>query len=399
MSYAVEIKDVEKFFKIYNKPSDRLKELFSINKKQYYKKFNAIKNINLLIPRGKTIGIVGKNGSGKSTLLQIICGILKPSKGNVKVNGRISALLELGTGFNPEFTGRQNVYLYCSVMGLIKEDIDNRFKEIEDFAEIGEFIDQPVKTYSSGMYVRLAFSAAVNVDPDILIVDEALSVGDMYFQLKCIEKIKDFKNSGKTIIFVTHDTYTVKNICDYAVWIDDGRIELEGEVDLVIDKYEKYMKTSKSVKLEKIEDIEKHKVDDYEVLAVKSVEFNNYRNEKTQQFKLGESILCKVKYEVYKSFHNIVCGVAIFDGTGHYICGLNTKLDNKDIPNSIGQHEIILEYKEIQLLSGTYFIDVGFFEASAVARLDYKSKCGYFNIISERYLAEGNVLLKHEWSC
>lgn len=399
MGFAVEIKDIEKFFKMYSKPSDRLKELFSINKKPYYKKFNAIEKINLSIPAGKTIGIVGKNGSGKSTLLQIICGILKPSKGSVVVNGRISALLELGTGFNPEFTGRQNVYLYCSVMGLTKDEIDNKFSDIEEFAEIGEFIDQPVKTYSSGMYVRLAFSAAVNVNPDILIVDEALSVGDMYFQLKCIEKIKEFKNGGKTIIFVTHDTYTVKNICDYAVWINNGAIELEGEVDLVIDRYEKYMKVSKGLNIEKIEKSQEHKRGEHEVLAIEAVEFYNEKNEEKHQFKLGESIFCKVKYEVYKNFHNIVCGIAIFDSTGHYICGLNTKLDNKEIPNDLGNHEIILEYKEIQLLPGTYFIDVGFFEEAAVARLDYKSKCGYFNIISETYLAEGNVLLKHEWSC
>lgn len=186
-NYAVEIKSVSKQFKTYSNPINRLKEIF-YEDREFSENYTALKDFDLKIPKGQTIGLIGENGSGKSTLLQLICGILKPTQGEVFVNGKISALLELGAGFNPEFTGRENVYMNGAIQGFTKEEMDVRLPAIEEFAEIGEFINKPVKTYSSGMYVRLAFASAINVDPDILIVDEALAVGDLYFQLKCIEK-------------------------------------------------------------------------------------------------------------------------------------------------------------------------------------------------------------------
>ena len=202
---AIEINNVSKVYKLYDKPIDRLKETISLTKKSYHKDFYALNSINLKIKKGETVGIIGKNGAGKSTLLKIITGVLTPTSGDIKVYGRISSLLELGAGLNPEYTGMENIYLNGTVMGMTKEEVDERLQDVLDFADIGDFINQPVKTYSSGMYVRLAFSVAINVNPDILIVDEALAVGDARFQAKCYQKLEVLKDHGVTILFVSHD--------------------------------------------------------------------------------------------------------------------------------------------------------------------------------------------------
>jgi lipopolysaccharide transport system ATP-binding protein len=196
--------------------------------KKYYREFWALKSVSFNVKRGSTVGIVGKNGSGKSTLLQLICGTLSQSNGEVETNGRIAALLELGSGFNPEFTGRENVYMNSAVLGLTKDEVDSRFQDIVDFADIGLFIEQPVKTYSSGMLVRLAFAVAINVDPEILIVDEALSVGDELFQRKCFARIEAIKNKGATILFVSHSGSTIVELCDSAILLDSGEVLASG---------------------------------------------------------------------------------------------------------------------------------------------------------------------------
>ncbi|HTN44078.1 MAG TPA: ABC transporter ATP-binding protein, partial [Nitrospiria bacterium] len=224
---AIEVNNLTKIYKLYSSPKDRLKEI--LTRKKHHHDFYALNDVSFTIEKGQTVGIIGQNGSGKSTLLQIICGVLQPTCGSVRANGRIAALLELGAGFNPEFTGRENVYMNGALMGFSREDMDRRFPEIEAFAEIGEFIDQPVKTYSSGMYVRLAFSSAVNIDPEILVVDEALSVGDMYFQHRCISRMESFRAEGKTIVLVTHDINLVKSFCDKAVLMDHGRVFDSGD--------------------------------------------------------------------------------------------------------------------------------------------------------------------------
>ncbi|BBD78877.1 teichoic acid export ATP-binding protein TagH [Aerosticca soli] len=206
---------------------------------RWYREFEALRDVNLSIRKGETVGIVGRNGSGKSTLLQLICGTLSPSTGSVHVNGRIAALLELGSGFNPEFTGRENVYLNGTVLGLSHEEIDARFAEIVAFADIGDFIEQPVKSYSSGMAVRLAFAVAINVTPDILVVDEALSVGDEAFQRKCFARIEEIRNAGATVLFVSHSAGAVMELCDRAVLLDHGELLLDGTPKYVLSRYHK----------------------------------------------------------------------------------------------------------------------------------------------------------------
>jgi ABC-type polysaccharide/polyol phosphate transport system ATPase subunit len=234
---AVEFQGVSKSYAIYNSPGDRLKELLSLNRLKRHRDFWALHDINFEVKRGETFCVVGENGSGKSTLLQMVAGILTPSIGNVTINGRVSALLELGAGFNPEFTGRDNVYLNGSIMGLTTRQIDQRYRDIEAFAEIGDFINQPVKTYSSGMVVRLAFAVAINVDPEILLVDEALAVGDIYFRQRCMRKVHELRSHGVTILFVSHAVGDVKAIGDRALWLDHGQMMELGNPDQVVSRY------------------------------------------------------------------------------------------------------------------------------------------------------------------
>jgi lipopolysaccharide transport system ATP-binding protein len=233
----VEFRGVSKNYPIYSSPSARLKELVCLNRISFHHDFSALDNVSFEIHRGETFCIIGENGSGKSTLLQIVAGILHPTLGNVLVRGRVAALLELGTGFNPEFTGRQNVYMNAAILGLSRQEIDAKFSQIEEFAEIGEFIDQPVKTYSSGMGVRLAFSVAIHVEPEILLVDEALSVGDIYFRQRCMRKVHEMRDAGVTILFVSHAIAEVKALGDRTMWLESGRIRDIGNTDAVVTRY------------------------------------------------------------------------------------------------------------------------------------------------------------------
>ncbi len=234
---AVEFQGVSKSYSIYDSPGDRLKELLSLNRLKCHKDFWALHDVSFETRRGETFCLIGENGSGKSTLLQMVAGILQPTRGSLTVNGRVSALLELGAGFNPEFTGHDNVYLNGSILGLSTRQIDQRYKDIEDFAEIGDFINQPVKTYSSGMVVRLAFAVAINVDPEILLVDEALAVGVIYFRQRCMRKVHELRARGITILFVSHAIADVKAIGDRALWLEQGRMREIGETDRVVAKY------------------------------------------------------------------------------------------------------------------------------------------------------------------
>ena len=242
--FAINVENVAKCYDIYDQPLDRLKQFIlppfqKIAKKEpkkYFKEFWALRDVSFEVGRGETLAIVGRNGSGKSTLLQLICGTLSPTRGSIKVNGRVAALLELGSGFNPEFTGRENVYLNGAVLGLSKDDIDSRFSEIAAFADIGEFIEQPVKNYSSGMMVRLAFAVIAHVDADILVIDEALAVGDAVFTQKCMRFIRSFQQQG-TLLFVSHDMSSVTNLCRRGIWLDRGRIERIGDAKNVSQAY------------------------------------------------------------------------------------------------------------------------------------------------------------------
>lgn len=251
---AIKVENLSKCYLIYDAPRDRLKQFIvprlqraaGFSPKQYYREFWALRDVSFEVKKGETVGIIGRNGSGKSTLLQIICGTLNPTAGSVTTNGRIAALLELGSGFNPEFTGRENVYMSCALLGLTKEEIDNRFDDIAAFADIGDFIGQPVKTYSSGMFVRLAFAVNVVSSPDILVVDEALAVGDMNFQAKCMTALTRFQENGGTLLFVSHDTGAIKSLCRQGVYLERGQVVCQGPAPDVADQYMRVMREEMS---------------------------------------------------------------------------------------------------------------------------------------------------------
>ena len=253
---AIRVDDVSKLYKLYDKPSDRLKESLGLTRKKLYKEHYALHNVSFDVKRGETVGIIGTNGSGKSTILKIITGVLNPSGGHVEIDGRISALLELGAGFNMEYTGIENIYLNGTMIGFSREEIDAKMQDSLDFADIGDFVHQPVKTYSSGMFVRLAFAVAINIDPEILIVDEALSVGDVFFQAKCYKKFEDFKKMGKTILFVSHDLGSISKYCDRVVLLNRGKKLAEGTPKEMVSMYKRIM-----VNQDKAEEIAAHQMD------------------------------------------------------------------------------------------------------------------------------------------
>lgn len=253
---AIKVDHVSKMYKLYDKPSDRLKESLGLTRKKKYHEHWALNDVCFEVKKGETVGIIGTNGSGKSTILKIITGVLNPTAGEVAINGRISALLELGAGFNMEYTGIENVYLNGMMIGFSREEIDQRLDDILKFADIGDFVNQPCKTYSSGMFVRLAFAVAINIDPEILIVDEALSVGDVFFQAKCYKKFEDFKKMGKTILFVSHDLGSISKYCDRVVLLNRGKKLAEGTPKEMVSMYKRIM-----VNQDKAEEIAAHQMD------------------------------------------------------------------------------------------------------------------------------------------
>lgn len=304
---VISVKGIRKVYKLYNRPIDRFKETMSLTHKEYHSKHYALDKIDFSVKKGECLGIIGTNGSGKSTLLKIITGVLSPTEGEVEVNGRISALLELGAGFNMEYTGVENVYLNGTMMGLSHKEVDERFPLIEEFAEIGDFIHQPVKTYSSGMFARLAFAVAINVDPDILIVDEALSVGDIFFQAKCYRKFNEFKSQGKTIVFVSHDMSSVLKYCERCLLINKGKQIALGNSSDVIDIYKKILVNQYDDESE--ENKEKTVAAD---ISHSNVEIESYGNSDTWK----ENMLQNPNYIEYGDDRAKIVDFAVFDESG-----------------------------------------------------------------------------------
>ncbi|MEK5435095.1 MULTISPECIES: ABC transporter ATP-binding protein [Paenibacillus] len=404
MNLMIEVKDIVKTYKLYKKPIDRLKESVLPMKKKYHEDFNALNGISFEINKGDALGILGRNGSGKSTLLKLITGVLSPTSGEIKVNGRMSAILELGAGFNPEYTGRENIYLNGLMIGLQRAEIDIKMNGIIDFADIGSFIDQPVKVYSSGMFARLAFAVAINVDPDILIVDEALAVGDVRFQMKCIEKMKELKANGTTILFVSHATEQVKRFCNRAVWLKDGVIEAIGESSEIVDLYEDYMKYNSSED-DQSRDAEKVESEINEEIETDMIFPNNPNilsmitkvNINGKKFKTFDQVEVEVEYDVYeKVISGLLLGVALYTPDREYIFGPNTHLEKIELPNTRGRHKVKYTIPRLPLLGGTYNIDVGLFNNEGIVCLDYKQEIVGFTIVN-KYFSEGLVYINHEW--
>jgi len=328
---------ITKEFKLYQKPADRLKEI--VFRKTLHRKFLALKNVSFEVQEGESLGIVGQNGAGKSTLLKILTGILFPDSGGIHVDGRITGLLELGTGFNSEFTGIQNIYLNGTLLGMSREEINARLDTIVGFSELGDFIQEPIKTYSSGMVMRLAFSTAIHAAPKAFVVDEALSVGDAYFQQKCMRKIKEFKDNGGSIIFVSHDMNAVKILCDRALLLDHGATVEEGEPDKVINTYNFLMAKKgkgEEIQLQDVSGSEKS----YGNLKVEILDAKilNAHDEESEILVSGEKCIVEISFKANKDVNDITLGILIRDKFGQDIFGTNTYHLNISIHLKAGQH-------------------------------------------------------------
>lgn len=375
---AIDVKNVTKLYKLYDKPSDRLFESLGLSKKKKYHEHYALGDVNFTINKGDCVGIIGTNGAGKSTILKIITGVLNPTSGSVEIDGRISALLELGAGFNMEYTGIENVYLNGSMIGFSREEIDEKLGDIVAFADIGDFIDQPVKTYSSGMFVRLAFAVAINIDPEILIVDEALSVGDVFFQMKCFKKFEEFKAMGKTILFVSHDLSSIQKYCDRAILLNKGTKLAEGSPKDMIDLYKKVLTghlddSAADEKEDNTEDGEPGVLwrSNYELnpdcqeYGDKEVEIIDYAiidddGKYTSTIIKGTEFTIKIKLRANQDVINPIAAFTIKDVKGTDITGTNTWFEGNDIGiMTEGQEKTVSFCQELNLQGGEYLISLG----------------------------------------
>jgi lipopolysaccharide transport system ATP-binding protein len=328
---VVAVQHVSKIYPLYRRPSDRLLELIPFRNASYHRDFYALKNINLKVGRGEIVALVGPNGSGKSTLLQIVSGILRPSSGRVVTGGRIAALLELGAGFNPEFTGRENVFLNGEIMGLSRQEVERVFPAIERFAEIGEFIHRPVKEYSTGMYVRLAFATAIHVEPEILIVDEALAVGDAIFANRCIQKLEELREKNVTILFVSHDLGLVKRLAHRAILMMNGHILAEGKPSDVVNRYVGLVHEYEQEKCAAVSNLAPSFRHGDGTSAIVDVKILNEHGIATSIVNCGEKMIVRVRVRFDKQSENPMVGILIRNRLGVDVFGTNTRLEQKTL--------------------------------------------------------------------
>jgi teichoic acid transport system ATP-binding protein len=375
---AIKVENLSKIYKLYNNPLDRLKEALHPLKKKYHKDFYALRDVNFEVKKGETVGIIGKNGSGKSTLLKIITGVLTPNSGSLVINGKISALLELGTGFNSEFTGIENIYFSGTIMGYTKEEIDKKVDDIVAFADIGDFINQPVKIYSSGMYVRLAFAVAINVDPEILIVDEALSVGDMSFQTKCYRKFNEFRETKKTILFVTHSLDSILRYCNKGIVLNDGTKVIETNPKDAVDVYKRLLVNCYEENSDKNKNGEDKRQPELKVFKEKfsiNSNFLSYGNNKaeiidfgifdeynnpTQRLLNNQKFSIKMKVKFNETISEPIFAYTIKDLKGLEITGTNTMYKNINTGSFNKDHIVLIEFSQVlNIQSGQYALSLG----------------------------------------
>jgi lipopolysaccharide transport system ATP-binding protein len=406
--FSIKIENLTKIYQIYAEPRDRLKQFImprlqkylGLPSKQYYREFGAINDVSFEVKRGETVGIIGRNGSGKSTLLQMICGTLNPTNGTIHTNGRIAALLELGSGFNPEFSGRENVYMNASVLGLAKEEIELRFEAIVAFADIGDFLEQPVKTYSSGMMVRLAFAVIAHVDADILIIDEALAVGDAFFTQKCMRYLRTFMKTG-TVLFVSHDTASVRNLCNKAIWIEKGSVLKQGSPKDVCEDYleafyeaQDGKSTTTRLKVEIKAQLNKVYKDqrqdffnasnlrnDIELFSfdqdassfgkghaqISNVQFLNMQGDPLIWIVGGEEVVLRVEALAHSALDSPIIGFHIKDRLGQALFGDNTYLSYVESPIICQKGEYLsaeFHFLMPRLASGNYSVSVAIADGS-----------------------------------
>lgn len=363
---AIQVKHLDKMYKLYNKPSDRLRETLGL--KVPVREHYALRDVNFQVERGETVGIIGTNGSGKSTILKIITGVLNPTAGEVTVNGRISALLELGAGFNMEYTGIENVYLNGTMMGFSREEVDARLQDILDFADIGDFVYQPVKAYSSGMFVRLAFAVAINIDPEILIVDEALSVGDVFFQAKCYRKFEEFKKMGRTILFVSHDLSSISRYCDRVILLNKGVKMEEGSPKQMVDMYKQLLVGQDPAKAEENKETQKENWSEQFQVNPNMLEYGSklaeivdfaVLDEKglcTNTIEKGSSFQIKMKVVFHESIQEPIMAYTFKDIKGTEITGTNTLFEKMAVEHSEAGDTCTVTFRQDMFLQGGEYL-------------------------------------------
>ncbi len=390
---AIKVENLTKVYHLYDKPQDRLKEALNPFKKSYHHDFYALHDVSFELQRGETIGIIGKNGAGKSTLLKMITGVLTPTSGNISVYGKIASLLELGAGFNPEMTGIENIYLNGTIMGFTKEETDTKIDSIMEFADIGEYVYQPVKTYSSGMFARLAFAVAINSEPDILIVDEILGVGDMNFQLKCHKRMNEMRKRGVSMLFVSHDTYSIKTLCSKALYLKNGVCQKYGDSLDIVNYY--------------LNDIEEKVVKHVEQKETKSeqalIRINKINNNPPGEeipLSIFDALSIDVEYEVLNDeIEEVVPVFNIYQaGSLIYVCGSTTIMDHlAPIKVKKGINKFTLNLESLPLLTGTYRIRLAINENKGLGILAEENEALYLKI-NDNHDSEGIIHLQRKWT-
>ncbi len=391
--YAIKVENLSKSFQLkkrYRQSVTLKSALINLIKGQRViepeRTFQALQNLSLEIPQGTTVGIIGSNGSGKSTLLKLIAGLHRPNSGSVDVNGRISALIELGAGFHPEFTGRENVFINGIILGLTRREVYEKFDDIVRFAELEEFIDNPVKTYSSGMYMRLAFAIAVAVDPEVLLIDEILAVGDANFQRKCQNKMNAFKSDGKTIVIVTHDLGALERYCDKVLWLDHGELQAFGDVQSVMTMYLEHVADQQRENLLLTQDDEslksrKRKRWGSNEAEITSVEFFNGNRQPCFLYKTGDTMTVELVYKAYQPIEDPVFGIGIFRDDETYCYGTNTHIEKISIPRIDGEGKVKFCIDHLELTEGKYFLDVAIHTKDGLP-FDYHTHGYSFEVMS-----------------
>ena len=386
-----------KTYQLYARPIDRLKQLFAPRSKAYFREFTAVGHVTFELQKGEVLGVIGTNGSGKSTLLQLICGVLEPTAGTVEVTGRIAALLELGAGFNPEFTGRENIYLNATILGLSAAEIESKIEGIIDFSGVRDFIDQPVKTYSSGMYVRLAFSIATSVEPDILVIDEALSVGDGAFARKSFDRIMQLKARGATILFCSHNIYQVEALCQRVLWLDRGKVRAFGEAAAVCQQYNQFLEIDLPVPAGESINIPTPAVDGVARLTKVDVFSDSSSVQPLQIQSLTSTLGVRISFNSSLSLPAPSVAIIITDGTGRNIASCSTFYDEAVFQREQdGSAQVCVRFPNIPLLRGLYIVHAFLMCEQAIHIYD-SARCAEFTVV-QTGLEMGLVSLSRNWS-
>ncbi len=400
---AIRADNIGKAYRRYKRPIDSLKEL--VLNRTYHEDFWALKNTSFSCDQGQVLGVVGDNGAGKSTLLKLLAGTLRPTEGELKLKGRVSAILELGSGFHPEYSGIDNVRLGCAMLGLEKHEIEARIEDIVDFSELGDFVYQPVKTYSSGMFVRLAFSVVTSVDPDILIVDEALSVGDQRFQKKSMDRMMSFQQQGKTLVYCSHNLYHVKELCQTALWLENGSVKMQGSVNEVIDAYQDYVRqqNQKTAQVAKKNKTSSEPATDKSGLPAYliSAELLHAESDEDDQafFRTHSCFAVKVLAHIDENtiLDDVHAGIIIKRNDGVQCYGISTVLDNTKLFHiKEQQYGVVYSIADLPLLSGEYVLEIWLVDSSSVHVYDSMYACCPFKIRQDT-TEVGVAFIEHQW--